>query len=61
MNKFRLMLLLPGAISCLAQTFAANLTGLVTGLAGGRIPSVSVKVTNTATDGSRITQWMRCI
>jgi len=57
MNKFRVMLLLPGAISCLAQTFTANLTGL----AGGRISSVSVKVTNTATRESHITQWMRCL
>jgi len=35
MNTLRLMLLMPGAISCLAETFATNLTGLVTGPAGG--------------------------
>jgi hypothetical protein len=58
MNKLRLMLLMPDAISRLAETFAANLTGLVINPAGGAISSVSVKVTNTAT--GRITQWMRC-
>ncbi len=40
---------------CFAQTFTANLTGLVTDPGGGAIPGVSLKLTNTATNEARQT------
>src|SRR6266851_1848723 len=49
------ILMMTGLPSCFAQTFTANLTGVVTDPAGADIPNVRVKLENTATREKRET------
>jgi hypothetical protein len=54
MNRFAIALFMT-VVSCLGQTYTANLTGVVSDPSGGAVPGVAVKLENVATSEKRET------